>query len=115
MITVYTSRSHEELAALDRKLWDELTPERRAHNDHISAMHSEGEYIEATNVRTGKRSRFRFAEHFNIGPGWQMWDIDDRHRVVCSFDLADVVHIPTTDGFPELRSFDGQVTIADSQ
>jgi hypothetical protein len=91
-MSVIPNLSPEDMFAADRRLWADLTPEARAQNDRMTELARLHRVIEATDSVTGIRSRFTFAEHFNLGPGWMMLDIDGGHgKLVSSFDLTDAV------------------------
>lgn len=93
-MTWIVSASSEELAELDKDLWAKLTDEERAHNDRVTEMHRLSQphgIIIATDSVTGILSTFHFAEHFNLGPGWMMTDMNDKkRRIVSSFQLTDM-------------------------
>lgn len=109
MMATYTSPTIDELIEMSRKLHDEMSDEDRANYTTVNPTALGSWYCEATNIETGIRSRFHFAEHFNIGPGWMMLDVDRKHRgVVSSFNLADVVAIETPEGRQEPRSWNGE-------
>jgi hypothetical protein len=86
--------SPDALSAYDRELHAGMSDDERANYNLMNRLARLGRYIEATNSETGVRSRFEFAEHVNVGPGWMMLDVDRKHRgVVSSFRLVDAVSL----------------------
>lgn len=106
---VFPAPSQESLLELDKRLRAEMTDEARANYERCRELAKQTRVIEATNTATGKRGRFEFAEHYNIGPGWQMRDLEDGRGIVSSFDLTDMEPVISPETAPRGHTSSVQV------
>lgn len=64
-----------------------LTVRQREQYARAKEVSRAGAFAVATDVRTGRRGLYHFAEHFNFGAGWMMTEVDAPRSMVSSFDL----------------------------
>jgi nicotinamidase/pyrazinamidase len=73
-----------------------LTPAQRDGYLLANAIRRGSSFVSAVDRETGRRGRYHFAEHMNLGAGWMMADVDRGGGIVSSFSLRDLEPVDWT-------------------